>query len=498
MASIYKLNYKNVLVQHLVADSLQNSTPRQVLGSHFSFTATEAAPNPKLISYSLDAARLIGLDITDKMELLSVVSGNSKLPSWTLAYGGHQFGHWAGQLGDGRAISIGQVLHNQQVWEMQLKGAGKTPYSRFGDGYAVLRSSIREYLASEAMHALNIPTSRALSLVSTSTQVQRETIEQGAIVCRLAPTWIRFGNFELFRARGDLKNLKILADYCIKYHFPDISPGSYIDWISEVVRKTAIMIAHWQAIGFCHGVMNTDNFSIMGITIDYGPFQFLDAYDTGYICNHSDPTGRYAFGEQPKVGMWNLTRLVSAILPLISENDEPVDPRLFKALNGYKEILDKKYRELMCARFGVDDTCDERFGIIMKLLELMQEFQLDYTLTMRALAEYKVEKEISSELLEKLRRYSYNDGLDVDFTDKVQKWWALYYAKFQGANFSNRLRTNPKYILRNHMVAKVIKEVEPGDAVNRYLSILQNPWEGEHGEFAEKAPSLNFQCSCSS
>lgn len=247
------------------------ATPRQVLRAHFSFTRPEPCPDPALVAVVAATARLLGLDVAsqtdaEREEMIAILAGNATLPKsrpWALAYGGHQFGSWAGQLGDGRAMSLAEFTHAGSSWEMQLKGVGRTPYSRFADGYAVLRSSIREFLAAEAMHALSVPTSRSLSLIATPRLIQRETIESGGIVCRVAPTWIRFGNFELFYARHDLDNLKKLADYTLLHHFI-LEKGDYVSWLNKVVEKTADMIAHWQAVGFCHGVMNTDNFSILG------------------------------------------------------------------------------------------------------------------------------------------------------------------------------------------------------------------------------------------
>ncbi|KAJ3176046.1 hypothetical protein HDU87_005563 [Geranomyces variabilis] len=383
-------------------------TPRQVLGAHFSYTEPDQTPNPVLVSASAPCAELLDIDLLETLKtpserdaFLGLVSGNS-VPAatnpWSLCYGGHQFGSWAAQLGDGRAITIGEVTNSRnEKWEVQLKGAGMTPYSRFADGYAVLRSSIREYLCSEAMHHLGVPTTRALSIVGSTRPVQRETQETGAVVCRLAPTWVRFGNFELFISRGDIPNMRKLADWVIDNHFADVvnggdsQKGRYSSWLTDVVRRTAVMIAHWQAVGFCHGVMNTDNMSVLGLTLDYGPFQFLDKYDPEYICNHSDTSGRYSFDSQPGVGFWNLTKLASTISPLIvaevGDSRTKAEETLREILATYPVVFHNTYRELMCKKLGLrtvrSDDLDE---IITPLMDVLGKVQPDYSLFFRSLS----------------------------------------------------------------------------------------------------------------
>ena len=313
-----------------------SKTPRPVLNAHYSLVNPSVPPDPvTLISLNKRFAKeQLGVDGEDCIsdDDLAVLCGSKPFPSsssWAYCYGGHQFGSWAGQLGDGRAISIAQIQSTSSssssnlYYELQLKGAGMTPYSRFADGLAVVRSSIREYLCAEAMHALGVPTSRSLSLVTTGRVVEREIQEKGAIVCRVSPCWIRFGNFEIFYARDDVDNLRLLADYVIETFYSDeLGKGQYTAFLEKVVQNTATMIAKWQTVGFCHGVMNTDNFSILGETIDYGPFQFLDAYDPTYICNHSDEMGRYSFMEQPNAALFNLIRLATALSPLLEKEVE--------------------------------------------------------------------------------------------------------------------------------------------------------------------------------
>ncbi|KAJ3165551.1 hypothetical protein HDU88_004038 [Geranomyces variabilis] len=383
-------------------------TPRQVLGAHFSYTEPEQTPNPVLVSASAPCAELLDIDLPETLKnpserdaFLGLASGNT-VPAgtnpWSLCYGGHQFGSWAAQLGDGRAITIGEVTNSRnEKWEVQLKGAGMTPYSRFADGYAVLRSSIREYLCSEAMHHLGVPTTRALALVGSTRPVQRETQETGAVVCRLAPTWVRFGNFELFISRGDIPNMRKLADWVIDTHFADVvnsgdsQKGQYSAWLTEVVRRTAVMIAHWQAVGFCHGVMNTDNMSILGLTLDYGPFQFLDKYDPEYICNHSDTSGRYSFDSQPGVGFWNLTKLASTISPLIvaevGDSRTKAEQTLREILATYPVVFHETYRELMCKKLGLRTArADDLDEIVTPLMEVLGKVQPDYSMFFRSLS----------------------------------------------------------------------------------------------------------------
>ncbi|KAJ2386953.1 hypothetical protein GGI23_006383, partial [Coemansia sp. RSA 2559] len=279
--------------------------------------------NPRLVSVCGAGAKLLGLSPEtfwrDRNAAAAVWSGNELPPGalqpWAQCYGGHQFGVWAGQLGDGRAINLGAIEADGASWEVQLKGAGRTQYSRFGDGFAVRRSSIREYLAAENLHALGVPTSRSLALVFTDRVVQREEPELGAVVTRLAPSWVRFGTFELPASRGDHTACRQLADYVLEHSYPhitaDAAAGKYAQLFREITQRTARTTAQWQAVGFCHGVMNTDNMSILGLTIDYGPFAFMDAYDPQFICNRSDVAGRYSFSEQPRVALWNLLRLAA-------------------------------------------------------------------------------------------------------------------------------------------------------------------------------------------
>ncbi|KAI8900745.1 hypothetical protein BC833DRAFT_580362 [Globomyces pollinis-pini] len=527
--------------------------PRQVHHAHYSFTKPQEAPDAKLLSFNKQMMDSLELDSDSifanhdaNKEFVDILSGNSCFPNshpWSLAYGGHQFGSWAGQLGDGRAISLAQVEVKGQLWELQLKGAGLTPYSRFADGYAVLRSSIREYLAAEAMHSLNVPTSRSLSIINSTRAVQRETIENSAIVCRVAPSWIRFGSFELFYSRGDTESLKLLADYCIEYHFQHLlqTPMGndrtevYYSFLQDVVDRTAEMIAHWQSVGFCHGVMNTDNFSVLGLTIDYGPYQFLNEYDPHYICNHSDETGRYAFSEQPTVALWNLIRLASALSPLMKTDESPeaiktVQERLNLILKSFNRTLSTKYHSLLCQKLGYVDFGTETFkvtdeliiNVIQPLLVLMHEAKLDYTRFFRYLSNLSLEPKTFTEDMvlewqkcsylskEELEKVDADSETGTSLTTQMSIWYISYRQSQQHIDPILRrkgmLQANPRYTLRNHIVQHVIDEVEAGneDILNQYLKVLQAPFDDGTVEeiklFDQMVPThlSQLKCSCSS
>ncbi|KAI9207681.1 uncharacterized protein BJ171DRAFT_420851 [Polychytrium aggregatum] len=461
---------------------------------------------------------------------------------WAYAYAGHQFGSFAGQLGDGRAISLGEVVNTRgRRWELQLKGAGMTPYSRFADGYAVLRSSIREFLCSEAMFHLGIPTTRALALIGSSRIVQREQDESGAIVCRLAPSWIRLGNFELFYATGDSENLQKLADYAITMHFPEIQPpdgsvdgpqtGKYTQLLERVVAKTAEMIAHWQA----YGVMNTDNFSILGLTIDYGPFQFLDGYDPDYVCNKSDFTGMYAFSEQPEVGLRNMVKFATAISPLIIQecggDREKASGELRPALNQYSSILSDRYGRLMAKKIGLATYKETDLqDVIYPLLTIIAKEAVDYTLFFRSLSQFSIASTDALYPTEACSRTGPTEPRLIIAQAKpslgaaLQPWLEIYRKRLlediSGPDESCPLVTasreaerrkqmdsiNPRYILRNHLAQTVIEAAEVGNyaEVNELLNVLSRPFEDgsiqEQERWGGAVPdwAAGVKCSCSS
>src|SRR5689334_21979359 len=360
---------------------------------YFSVVTPAPLPEPRLVAFNPDAARLIDLDPAQaqRAEFTSVMSGNAPLAGgMTLSalYAGHQFGVFVPQLGDGRAILIAQVRNAKgELWELQLKGAGKTPYSRFGDGRAVLRSSIREYLCGEAMAGLGIPTTRALCITGSQDPVQRETVETAAVLCRMAPSHLRFGNFEVFYYRGEHDRLAPLADHIIENYFPAIGRGDYAAWLGEVVERTARLIAQWQAVGFCHGVMNSDNMSILGLTLDYGPYGFMEQFDIHWICNHSDDHGRYAYDQQPPVGHWNCSRLLQAALPLLAETPEKAVEVAYSILDRYGKVFVEENLTRWRAKLGLRESRDKDPDLIGALLEILHRSKADFTTMFRALAD---------------------------------------------------------------------------------------------------------------
>ncbi|MGH6829336.1 MAG: protein adenylyltransferase SelO [Rhizomicrobium sp.] len=460
-------------------------------GAFYTRMAAEPlARAPRLIHANEQAASLIGLDSGDLGDTrwLEVFSGRAPFPggeSLAMVYSGHQFGAWAGQLGDGRALLIAQVRNPMgELWDVQLKGSGLTPYSRFGDGRAVMRSTIREYLASEAMAALSIPSTRAMAVVETGEMVRREQAEPGAILTRLARSHVRFGHFEHFHHAGQPESVRLLADHVIQEYLPHFL-GDYGGWFGEVVKRTARLIALWQAVGFAHGVMNTDNMSILGVTLDYGPFGFMDAYDPDFVCNHSDETGRYAFANQPGIGLWNLKALAVALSSLMPSEV------LVEKLNGYEGHFMQCYHHTMRAKLGLTRVEEGDKRLIGELLALMAKARADYTQTFRGLS----------------RPGGNWPSLFGEERGQAREWLARYLARMarEGDRSCAMDRINPKYVLRNWVAETAIRAAadrHDTDYLDRVLSLMQNPW-GEHPE--EVALSLppppqycGLSVSCSS
>ena len=433
---------------------------------------------PRWVSVNRRLAEQLGIDPAELSNpvLLDMMSGNAvpaHLNPIALVYSGHQFGVWAGQLGDGRAMTLGElsVGPDGELWDIQLKGAGTTPYSRFADGRAVLRSSIREYLCSEAMHGLGIATTRALCLVDSKTAVYREEVEPGATVCRVARSHIRFGSFEHFHYRNQPESVRALADYLIQRQFPEWreDDNRYLNLFENAVTQTAIMVAHWQSVGFCHGVMNTDNMSIIGDTIDYGPFGFLDRYDPEFICNHSDSGGRYSFKNQPSIGWWNLNALATALMSVLESE------QLIAVLKTYEPTFLSHYRALMAAKIGLESVAEGDEQLINQLLELMQRNSVDYTLFFRSLCNFNdADQSVRDHFIDR-------DGFD--------QWANMYLQRLQRQAWSDGQRrdqmrkVNPKYVLRNYMAQAAIEKAYAGDysEVELLLTVLQSPFE-EHPE----------------
>jgi len=449
---------------------------------------------PHLIHTNEDVAKLLDLDADELQSenFLKLINGNYQLEgsdTFAMCYAGHQFGHFVPRLGDGRAINIGTVngLH------MQLKGAGETKYSRSGDGRAVLRSSIREYLMSEAMHGLGIETTRALALIGSQHKVYRENWETGAIVLRVSPSWVRFGTFEYFSHKKKYAELESLADYAIAESYPHLmdEANKYLLLFTEVVGKTARLMAEWQAVGFNHGVMNTDNMSIHGLTIDYGPYAFLDEYDFEYICNHTDTGGRYSFGNQPNVGQWNLQALMVALSPLVNVE------KLEKILEHYPRLYTQRYLYLMGKKLGLENVTEEKdLDLFKHLLGMLQGLNVDYTLFFRTLSRYDGNRK---ELL-KLGLYHkpMNDWLD-SYDERLKEDTLPFIDRSM-----QMLKTNPKYVLKNYMLQEAIDVAQEGDfkLVDDLFQIAQDPYS-EHPEFERWAgvtPDVfrNKKLSCSS
>ncbi len=453
--------------------------------------------SPRLLLLNRDLADELGMDLSEP-QWCELTSGNRLLPEMTpfaQVYAGHQFGGFSPQLGDGRALLLGEVVApDGRRWDLHLKGAGKTPYSRFGDGRAVLRSSLREYLASEAMHHLGIATTRALSLVGSEEPVYREQREPGAAVLRAAPSHLRFGHFEYFYYSGQPERIPVLLDYLIDTQWPDLTKdqAGYTALFERVVEKTATLIARWQLVGFCHGVMNTDNMSMLGLTLDYGPYGFLDAYDPDHICNHSDHGGRYAYDQQPAVGNWNLQRLAQALSGVIELE------ALQQALGKYEYQLLSTYSEGMRQKLGLTAWQDEDPALFRDMFTLMAAQKVDYSCWFRRLAQLESSGPVPDSLL----------GLLTD-PEAGRDWFGRYQARLaregrmQAEKAAGMNAVNPKYILRNHLAQQAIERAEQGDMseADRLLLLLARPFDEqpELDHYAMPAPawaeSLCISCS---
>lgn len=535
-ATLSSLNFSSTFTEQLPPDPIRDNKSRQVINAAFSFVSptdpveddlspvwnqalaqgqvTQQPPTieKNLIAWSGVCAKLFDLseeypEGEQKDDVVEVLGGFGRLwkgmVPYAMCYGGHQFGNWAGQLGDGRAISLGEYLNSKgERWEIQLKGAGKTPYSRFSDGRAVLRSSVREFLCSEAMHSLGVPTTRALSLVGTGAGVIRDMfysgspmLEPGAVVSRVAPSFLRLGNFQLAAYRQDKELLTELADYAIEHHFPDLKGKNtkYHDFVKEVSMRNAKMVAHWQGIGFVHGVMNTDNFSILGLTIDYGPYGFLDEYDPDYTPNTTDiPGRRYKFETQPQVANWNIMQFCKAMVPLTSTED------MSHVVLNFEMYYEKYYYELMSKKLGVSKPkLLEDVKLLDRFLSNMQSSKADHTNTWRALSKISAQS-TEAECKEWMNGLGLGENPEVE--GEWQKWLDEYkkvlsedtgYSKEERVTIMNA--TNPVYILRNYMAQVAIEDAERGDysEVRRLYDVLRNPYEEQPGmeTYVNRPPS---------
>ena len=516
-----RLRFDNALVRELPSDPETGPRLRQVAGAVWSRVAPTPVAAPALLAHSRELAAELGFSPTqvDSAGFAAIFAGNTLLPGMdpvATTYGGHQFGHWAGQLGDGRAITLGECITAQgQRRELQLKGAGLTPYSRSADGRAVLRSSVREFLCSEAMHHLGVPTTRALSLVGTGEPVVRDMFydghpapEPGAIVCRVAPSFLRFGHFELPYSRGDLALLRQLADFCIWRDFPHLlgeraaqplaalradgafDESRYGQWFAEVCVRTARMVAHWMRVGFVHGVLNTDNMSILGLTIDYGPYGWIDDFDPDWTPNTTDAQGRrYRFGWQPRVAHWNLARLAQALSPLFDD----VAP-LEAGLDRYAETWQAAEREDIARKLGLARCGDDDVARMERLQALMQAAQMDMTLCFRALADI----DPARPSLEPLAAAFYDPALREAHAPALEDWLGDYARRLredplEAAPRGARMQAaNPKFVLRNYLAQQAIDRATAGEvsAIDELLEVMRRPYDEQPGReaFAARRP----------
>jgi len=510
--TLQTLNFDDSFTRDLPGDPASSNHRRQVEGACYSRVAPTRVAAPRLIAYSREVAEMLGLsaETCETRGFAEVMAGNRVLPGmvpYAACYGGHQFGAWAGQLGDGRAITLGEVLVTDGGrWELQLKGAGLTPYSRTADGRAVMRSSVREFLCSEAMHHLGVPTTRALSLVATGEPVVRDMFydgrpeaEPGAVVCRVAPSFLRFGNFELFASRGDFETLRTLADWTIRTHFPELgepSADAYVRWFREICERTAVTATQWMRVGFVHGVLNTDNMSILGLTIDYGPYGWLEGYDPGWTPNTTDAGGRrYRYGHQPRIALWNLSRLGSALVSLVGAAEPLQD-----VLDATARDLEQRRRRMLHEKLGLatDDGAD---ALADDLLTVLQVTETDMTIFFRNLADLDVSGTNPTDeslMAPVMDAYYAPDDIGPEQRATVGSWLRRYAARVREEGVPDDLRrtrmnaVNPKYVLRNYLAQLAIDRAEQGDGtlVGELLDVLRAPYVEQPGKeaFAAKRP----------
>lgn len=532
ITQLNQLQFDNRLVRQLPVDPEVENYRRQVIGAIYSRVNPTPVKNPQLVAGAKEVAALLDLPeaIFTQTEFAQIFGGNQLLAGMephACCYGGHQFGNWAGQLGDGRAINLGEVRNQKgEHWTLQLKGAGPTPYSRTADGLAVLRSSVREFLCSEAMFHLGVPTTRALSLVTTGEWVRRDMfydgnpqLEPGAVVCRVAPNFTRFGNFEIFSARGEIDLLKQLADFTIRTDFAhllvdtvaDITVDIYLQWFNEVCISTAQLMAHWMRVGFVHGVMNTDNMSILGLTIDYGPYGWLEGYEPDWTPNTTDAQGRrYRYINQPRIALWNLAQLGNALYPLINA----VEP-LQGALENYRAEYERCAQRDMANKLGLsqfDPVQDQ--SLTENLLHALQSAEIDMTIFYRLLARVSLDDihQYTDQQWVDIVRPAYYQTPDGNAENIMAEWLRRYAQRLQQDYVANgnddqqrRQRmnaVNPKYVLRNYLAQQAIDKAAEGDnsEVEKLLQILRKPYDEqpEYEDYFAKRPEwARHKAGCS-
>lgn len=518
-----KLRFDNRFVAELPGEAVENLQPRQVVGACWSPVTPTPVRRPSLLAHSPEVAEMLGLTSDDvaSAEFAQVFSGNRLLEGmkpYSACYGGHQFGNWAGQLGDGRAITLGESINPRgERWELQLKGTGPTPYSRHADGRAVLRSSLREFLCSEAMFHLGVPTTRALCLVGTGDQVVRDMLydghprpEPGAVVCRVAPSFLRFGNFEIFASRDDNATLDKLVDFTVARDFPHLEGDQVARraaWFIEVCERTALMVAHWMRVGFVHAVMNTDNMSILGLTIDYGPYGWVDNYDPDWTPNTTDAgRRRYRFGAQPSIAHWNLSRLASALFDTFPGGADPLE----EGLDRYVTVYNRASLEQTAAKFGFAEPDKVDLELLQEVYGIMRDAEVDMTLFYRGLAGL----DPNAPSLDCVRDAFYTEQGLTAHGEAMESWLQRYSGALLAEAVPPKVRraqmdaVNPLYVLRNYLAQEAIDLAETGDLsrIEELLQTLRNPYQAQPGRdaFAQRRPDWARQrpgcsmLSCSS
>ncbi|PIK13650.1 protein adenylyltransferase SelO [Halobacteriovorax sp. JY17] len=518
---LHDVQFSNNFVDSFSGIDEVTRTPSMTEGALYSRAMPTPVSAPHLVAYSFGLGRVIGLSETLDKASIEMLSGNrvtETMIPYAACYGGYQFGHWANQLGDGRAITLGEIIKDDGVYELQLKGAGTTAYSRRGDGRAVLRSSVREFLMSEAMFHLGVPTTRALSLVDTGDKVLRDMFydgnadyENGAIVARVAPSFLRFGNFQILFARGESENLQGLLDWTVERFYPEIkSTGDdrVVEFFREVSKRTSFMISEWMRVGFVHGVMNTDNMSVLGLTIDYGPFSFLDNFDPSFTPNTTDlPGRRYAFANQPSIAVWNLQRFSESLMPLMNEQ-----ALLENEVENFKEYYTRDYYQMMAKKYGLSSFESETAkDFLESMRESLYELKVDFTLFFQYLIELKREEQSKRDVLEYFSDCFYqklDESKERDFYNLIKVYKSLLLVDSLSAEDSKRVmnEVNPRIILRNYLLHEASEKLEAGDSslFEELFSALKEPYSKKWDKFFCKRPEWAEQkagcsmLSCSS